>query len=129
MTNKHGDGDVEIGGINVGAGTVTLVSNESAIGFGSYYSQRGWIRPQTTGNTTLTAPLPPVEALHLSIAPAAISVTNNTMMRHSDVTVTNLSLNTDNDNAYVVSTGAVNFSAASSVGTGTIDLTVDLKAM
>ncbi len=41
-----------------------------------------------------------------------------------DVMVNNLSLNTQSNNdAYVVSTGAVNFSAASSVGSGTLELT------
>ncbi|MEJ1436981.1 MAG: filamentous hemagglutinin N-terminal domain-containing protein [Candidatus Sedimenticola sp. (ex Thyasira tokunagai)] len=115
----------EIADIAGGTSTIVLgaadntgtIFIESALDFGSdtVTLRGGDIDDGNNTNRAITA-----GTLHLYTYDGDIGGTNDDAI---DVTVTNLSLNTDNDNAYVVSTGAVNFSAASSVGTGTIDLT------
>ncbi len=100
-------------------GSTAAMTIGGAVGFGTdtVTLRAGSFTDGDNAARTITA-----GTLHLDARSGAIGTSNAN--GEIDVAVTNLSVNTQsNNNAYVAATGAVNFSAASSVGTGTLDLT------
>ncbi|MEJ1355336.1 MAG: filamentous hemagglutinin N-terminal domain-containing protein [Candidatus Sedimenticola sp. (ex Thyasira tokunagai)] len=117
LTNKHGDGDVEIGGINVGAGTVTLVSNEAIIQTGAI-TAAVLDTTSDTGTTLNSANV--VEAFTaVNSTSGNVELTNNTAGGTLDVQA----VSTGGGNLELVESDVIDLSGVVNAGAGTVDLT------